>query len=126
MDKNTYTNSIDRVEARMYNLPIISQYVEKSGGITQCSTESTSIASTAKGALLFPLSSERSSKKIMWNGFLSREALTRASLYSQKMNGKNRNPDSNRFRSPIARRGNSTGSIFQGPVRLIVTDRGGF
>ena len=123
MKGNIYINSVDRVEAWRYNLPTISQQVENSGGIVQCSTENTNIASTAKDASLFPRNLERSSKKIMWNDFLSLEALIRASLCLRKRNGRSRNQDLNRFRSRIARPGSLTGSIFPEPARSIVTGR---
>ena len=120
---NVNTNNLDTGELGMYNSPITSQKVGDSGG-KECSTGNTNTALTEKVGSLSPPNSERYSKKIMWSDFLSLEVLIRVSLYSRKMNGRNRKPDLNRFRSRIARRDNLIGSIFPEPAKLTAIDRG--
>src|SRR3989338_5235157 len=110
-------NALDRVEAMMYTCTIKGHKVVESGETDKCSTGSMNTALTAKAVSSFPPNSERFSKKIMWNDFTSLEVWIRVSLYSQKMNGRNKSPDSKRSPLQVRRPGSLTGSIFQGPVR---------
>ena len=124
--KNNQINTLDRVESLLYTYTILTQKVGGSGGQVICSTGSMNTASIAKGVSSSPPNSERFLRNTMWNDFSSLEVLIRVSLYSRRMNGKNRNQSSNRFRSQTARRDSLTGFIFRAPARLPVIGRGGF
>src|SRR3989338_2085508 len=124
--ENNLLNTLDSLGSAMYTCPIITQKVGKSGGRVKCSMESMNTTLIARGVSSFPQNLERSSKKIMWNDFSSLEVLIRVSLYSRKMNGRDKNRNSNRFRSRTARPGNLIDSIFQAPARWPVIGKGGF
>ena len=118
-------NAVDTWGWQVYNQPIVSQKVVDSGGL-ECSTGNMNTALIEKVGSLSPVSSERYSKKIMWNDFSSLGVWIRVSLYSRKMNGKNKKADFGLFPLPAAKRANSIAFIFRAPARLLATVKGAF